>query len=49
MQVGETAAHVASRYGHPEVMMELCRAGANLNVRDKVSGDGGCRGVHREG
>ena len=36
-QVGETAAHVAARYGQPEVMVQLGKAGANLNLRDKVS------------
>lgn len=35
-QAGETAAHVASRYGHPEVLNTLCFFKANLNLQDNV-------------
>ncbi len=37
VQAGETALHVAARYGHPEVLAHLCTAGGNPNVQDNVS------------
>ena len=36
LQAGETAAHVASRYGHPDVLTVLCSYEANLDLQDNV-------------
>ena len=36
MQSGETALHVASRYGHPEMVALLCQSRANLDIQDEV-------------
>lgn len=35
-QAGETCLHVAARYGHIDVVEFLCRAGANVDLQDKV-------------
>lgn len=41
LQSGETALHVAARYGHADVVQLLCSFGSNPNFQDKV-GRGPC-------
>lgn len=36
LQSGETALHVAARYGHADVVQLLCSFGSNPNFQDKV-------------
>lgn len=36
LQSGETALHVAARYGHVDVVQYLCSIGSNPNFQDKV-------------
>lgn len=36
LQSGETALHVAARYGHADVVQLLCNFGSNPNFQDKV-------------
>ena len=37
LQDGDTPIHLASRYGHVQVVEKLISLGANVNVVDKVS------------
>jgi hypothetical protein len=36
LQSGETALHVAARYGHADVVQLLCSFGSNPDFQDKV-------------
>ena len=50
MQYGSTALIVAARYGHPQIVQELLKRGANIDLQAKVMrGDGVGGGVGNEG
>ena len=40
MQYDNTALIFAAYYGHLHVVQELITAGANVRIKDKVTGDG---------